>query len=73
MGLVNAGEKRKKALLEEKRHCWEKNGLCSQQPNSSRKPITNPPKNSPTKASQPHQGGGLGGWDNVPTLAVFFV
>ena len=32
-----------------------------------------PPKNSPNKASQHHQGGGLGGWYNVPTLASFFV
>ena len=31
------------------------------------------PKNSTTKASQPHQGGGLGGWDNIRTLAVFCV
>ena len=30
------------------------------------------PKNSPTKASQPHEGGGgLGGLDNVRTLAGF--
>ena len=28
-------------------------------------------KNSPTKASEPRQGG-LGGWDNVRTLAGFF-
>ena len=28
-------------------------------------------KNLPTKASQPRQEGGLGGWDNVRTLAGF--
>ena len=30
------------------------------------------PKNSPTKVSQPHRGGGLGGRDNVLTLSVLF-
>ena len=30
---------RKKSLLGEKSNCWEKNGLCSQWPNSTRKLI----------------------------------
>ena len=68
------------ALLGEKSHYWEEKSLLGEKcivltmtqfiQKINKK---NPPKISPTKVSEPHQGGGLGGWDNVQTLAVFFV
>ena len=62
----------KKSLLEEKDIAGRKMDCAHNDPihpENQYKIIR--PQNSSTRASEPHQGGGLGGWHNVRTLAFF--
>ena len=65
---------REKVITGQKRHCWEKNVLCSKWPNSSRKSIKKifQKIHLLRRPNLTRGEGGLGGWDNVRTLAVFF-